>query len=66
VTGLGPGEVARGWENAWLFVAVAAPLVASIVVGVRGWRREHESLALRAALLSAWLLAVGTALVLMS
>jgi hypothetical protein len=66
VTGLGTGEVARAWEGLWLFAAVATPLVASIAVGVRGWRREHEPLALRAALLSAWLLAVGTTLILMS
>jgi len=68
VTDLGAGETmgARGWENVALFAAVAAPLVASVVVGVRGWRREGLSLALRAAVLSAGLLVLGAALVLMS
>jgi hypothetical protein len=46
-----------------LYVAVAAPLVASIVVGLLGWRRESEPLALRGALVSVFLLVVGTVLV---
>jgi hypothetical protein len=49
-----------------LYVAVVAPLVAAIVVGYRGWRREHEPLALKAALFSAWCVAVGTALVVLA
>jgi hypothetical protein len=63
VTDLGLGEAARRWESAVLLVAVAVSLVASVVVGAKGWRREHDALALRAVLLSIWLLAVGTALV---
>jgi len=68
VTDLGAGETmgASGWENVALFAAVAAPLLASVVVGVRGWRREGQSLALRAALVSAGLLVIGAALALMS
>jgi hypothetical protein len=49
-----------------LYLAVIAPLVAAIVVGYRGWRDEHEPLALRAALFSGWCIAVGTALVLLA
>jgi hypothetical protein len=49
-----------------LYVAVAAPLVAAMVIGYRGWRREHEQAALRAALFSAWALVVGTALLLLA
>lgn len=68
VTDLGAGQTtgASGWENVALFAAVAAPLVAAVVVGLRGWRREGQSLALRAALVSAGLLVLGAALVLMS
>ena len=49
-----------------LYLTVVAPLVASIVVGLRAWRREHERLALKAAVFSAWCVAVGTALVLLA
>jgi uncharacterized membrane protein YdcZ (DUF606 family) len=49
-----------------LYVAVAAPLVAAMVIGYRGWAREHEQAALRAALFSAWALVVGTALLLLA
>jgi hypothetical protein len=54
------------WADLGLYVAVAAPLVASVVVGLLGWRREGESLALRGALFSAFLLVVGTALVVLA
>jgi hypothetical protein len=49
--------------DAGLYLAVVAPLVASVVVGLLGWRREGEPLALRGALVSVFLLVVGTALV---
>ncbi|HSJ19073.1 MAG TPA: hypothetical protein VK964_00730 [Nocardioidaceae bacterium] len=52
-----------GWADAGLYVAVAAPLVASVVVGLLGWWRESEPLALRGALFSVFLLVVGTVLV---
>jgi hypothetical protein len=51
------------WAGVGLYVAVAAPLVASVVVGLLGWRREGEALALRGALFSVFLLVVGTVLV---
>jgi hypothetical protein len=51
------------WADVGLYVAVAAPLVASVVVGLLGWRRESEPLALRGALFSVFLLVVGTVLV---
>jgi len=54
------------WGGVLVYGAVIAPLVASIVIGVRGWRQEHEMLALRAALLSALMVLAGTALVLLS
>jgi hypothetical protein len=68
VSDLGTGEVlgAPDWVDYGFYAAVAAPLVAAIVVGLRGWRREHASLALRAALLAAFLLVVGTTLVVVS
>jgi hypothetical protein len=37
-----------------------------MVIGYRGWAREHEQAALRAALFSAWALVVGTALLLLA
>jgi hypothetical protein len=46
-----------------LYVAVVAPLVASVAVGLLGWRRAHEALALRGALVSVGLLVAGTVLV---
>lgn len=68
VTDLGAGEVpgAPDWVDYGFYAAVAAPLLAAVVVGVNGWRREHASLALRAALLAAFLLLVGTTLVVLS
>jgi hypothetical protein len=55
---------ATGWvADAGLYVAVAAALVASVVVGLLGWRREGEPLALRGALVSVFLLVAGTVLV---
>lgn len=52
------------WAGAVVYAAVVAPLVASIATGVHGWRWGHDTLALRAALLSAGLLLVGSTLVL--
>jgi len=52
------------WAGVVVYAAVVAPLVASVVVGFRAWRAAGETLALRAALLSAGMIAVGSALVL--
>lgn len=52
------------WAGVIVYAAVVAPLVASVVIGLRAWRAGGETLALRAALLSAGLIAVGSALVL--
>ncbi|HEU4514764.1 MAG TPA: hypothetical protein VFR87_16770 [Nocardioidaceae bacterium] len=49
-----------------LYLAVALPLVASVVVGVRAWRRDRDGLGLRAALLSSGMLVVGTTLVVLT
>ncbi|HSE08625.1 MAG TPA: hypothetical protein VLB29_08155 [Nocardioidaceae bacterium] len=57
---------APAWGGGLVYVAVLAPLVASIVVGVRGWRREHQMLALRAAALSALLAVAGTVMVVLA
>lgn len=52
------------WAGVVVYAAVVAPLVASVVIGVRAWREAGEQLALRAALVSAGVAAIGTALVL--
>lgn len=52
------------WAGAVVYLATVAPLVASIVVGLRAWREEGEPLGARAAALSALLLVGGTVLVL--
>jgi hypothetical protein len=52
--------------DAVLYAAVVAPLAASIGVGLLGWRREREALALRGALVSSALLVVGTVLVVLA
>ena len=52
------------WAGVVVYAAVVAPLVWSVVLGLRTWRAAHDQLALRAALLSAGLIAVGTTLVL--
>lgn len=56
-----PAEVeAQTWLNYGFFAVVAAPMVASFVVGLRAWRRGHDSIALTAGLISLALL-VGAA-----
>jgi hypothetical protein len=54
------------WGGVFVYAAVMAPLGASIVVGARCWRHEHEELGLRAALLSALVAAAGTVMVLLT
>lgn len=46
-----------------VYLAVAAPLAGSVAVGLRAWRRRRDGLGLRAALMSAGMLVVSTALV---
>ena len=52
------------WAGLVVYAAVVAPLVASIVIGLRAWQDTGEKLALRAALVSTGLIALGTVLVL--
>ncbi len=62
-----PDEVrAQDWLNYGFFVAVAAPLVASFVVGLRAWRRAHDAVALTAGLIAIALLVSGAAVVLVT
>lgn len=51
------------WAGVAVYLAAVAPLLASIVVGLRAWREQDEPLGARAAALSAFLLVAGTVLV---
>ncbi|HEX6246275.1 MAG TPA: hypothetical protein VFZ64_00270 [Nocardioidaceae bacterium] len=62
----GGERVAQVLFDVGLYLAVAAPLVGSVALGLRAWHEEHEGLGLRAAVVSAGLLVVGTALVLLA
>lgn len=57
---------ALAWSEGVVYVAAMAPLLASIVVGLRVWRREGETLGLRAAFLSALVGVACTVMALMS
>ena len=54
------------WSGGLVYVAAMVPLVASIVVGLRVWRRDGEALGLRAALLSTLVAVACTVMALMS
>lgn len=55
-----PDEVeAQTWLNYGFFAVVAAPMVASFVVGLRAWRRAHDSIALTAGLIALAMLVAG-------
>jgi hypothetical protein len=54
---------AQDWLNYAFFAAVGAPVIASIAVGLRAWRRDRDALALVAALTSAALLVAGTVMI---
>jgi hypothetical protein len=60
-TPVGDDEVAaQTWLNVGFLAVVAAPLVASFVVGLRAWRRERDAVAFTAGLAGAALLVLGT------
>lgn len=65
LAGARPGTAA-GAVGVALYLAVAVPLVAAAVVGMRAWNRQRDLVGLRAALFSAWALIVGTAAVLVA
>lgn len=62
----GSERTAQALFDLGFYLAVAAPLVGAVVVGLRTWREEREALGLRAALLGGGLLVVGTVLLLLS
>lgn len=64
VAAVAGGSATGFWAGAAVYLAAAAPLVASIVVGLRAWRDHGEPLGTRAAALSGFLLLGGTVLVL--
>lgn len=62
-----PAEVdAQTWLNLGFFVVVAAPMVASAVVGVRAWLRAKDAVALTVGLISAAMLAGGATMAVVS
>jgi hypothetical protein len=56
---------AQDWLNYGFFAVVAAPMLASFLVGVRAWRRAHDAVALTAGLIAAAML-VGAAAIIVS
>ena len=57
---------AQEWLNYGFFAAVAAPLTASFVVGLRAGRRAHDAVALTAGLIAAAFLVAGTLTIVLS
>lgn len=57
---------AQEWLNYAFFAVVAAPMIASLVVGVRAWRRAHDAIALTAGLVAAAFLIAGTLTIVLS